>query len=102
MSRLRFSLRRKAEGGGQLKTLTTVTSEAEAELIHVRLLDAGIQTISQRTIGGPEWGSSGARQVLVSEQDLDRARAILQPDQRLSDEDLARSSDEAGRNATGR
>lgn len=81
-----------------LKIVTTVSSEAEAELVRQRLSAADIQTILQRTIGGPEWGSSGARNVFVDARDLDRARAVLKADEgSFSDEDLGRLSDEAGR-----
>jgi hypothetical protein len=84
----------------QLKVITTVTSEAEAEMIRERLLEADIHAISQRTIGGAEWGSSGARAVLVNETDLDRARAVLQADEgEFSEDELARLSEEAGREA---
>jgi transcriptional/translational regulatory protein YebC/TACO1 len=87
----------------ELKVLTSVTSEAEAELVIDRLLEADIHAISQRTIGGPEWGSSGARSVYVKEGDLDRARAVLEADEgEFSDEELTRLSEEAGRDANER
>jgi Putative prokaryotic signal transducing protein len=82
----------------ELKSLTTVTTEAEAEMIRDRLLEAGIHSIFQRTIGGPEWGGSGARAVFVNETDLDRAHAVLEADVgTFSDDELAQLSDEAGR-----
>jgi regulator of sirC expression with transglutaminase-like and TPR domain len=81
-----------------LKIVTTVGSEAEAELVRERLSAADIQAISQRTIGGPEWGFSGARDVFVSARDLDRAHEVLKADEgSFSDDELARLSDEAGR-----
>jgi len=84
----------------ELKIVTTVSSEAEAEMIRDRLLAADIHAISQRTIGGPEWGVSGARDVLVNAQDIDRAHEVLKADEgSFSDEELARLSDEAGREA---
>ncbi len=83
-----------------LTSLTTVGSEAEAEMVCDRLLAQGIHAISQRTIGGPEWGYSGARAVMVDARDLDRARAVLASEEgAFSDEELARLSDEAGRKA---
>jgi|GEM_PF-1528824 hypothetical protein len=83
-----------------LEIVTTVNSDAEAELVSERLLAAGIQAISQRSIGGPEWGFSGARNVFVSARDLERAREVLKADEgSFSDEELARLSDEAGREA---
>jgi hypothetical protein len=82
----------------ELKSVTTVGSDAEAEMVCERLLESNIHAISQRTIGGPEWGFSGARNVFVRAQDLDRARAVLKADEgSFSDEELARLSDEAGR-----
>jgi hypothetical protein len=83
-----------------LRSVTTVTSGAEAEMVCERLLAEGIHAIAQRTIGGPEWGSSGARNVMVEAEDLDRARAVLASEQgAFSDEELARLSEEAGREA---
>ena len=81
-----------------LEIVTTVSSEPEAEMVRDRLLAADIHAISQRTIGGPEWGFSGARSVMVDAKDLDRARAVLSADEAaFSDEELARLSEEAGR-----
>ena len=81
-----------------LKIVTTVSSEPEAELVRERLLAANIQAISQRTIGGPEWGYSGSRDVFVNASDLARAHEVLEADQgSFSDEELGRLSDEAGR-----
>jgi hypothetical protein len=84
------------------KIVTTVSSEPEAELVIERLLAADIHAISQRSIGGPEWGYSGARDVFVRAQDLDRAHETLKADEgSFGDEELARLSDEAGREANG-
>jgi Putative prokaryotic signal transducing protein len=81
-----------------LEIATTVSSEAEAEMVRDRLLAADIHAIAQRTIGGPEWGSSGARSVLVNARDLQRAREVLASDEgSFSEEELARLSEEAGR-----
>jgi Putative prokaryotic signal transducing protein len=80
-----------------LKSVTTVSSEPEAEMIRERLLAAGIHAVSQRTIGGPQWGFSGARAVFVNAEDLDRAREVLASEERpVSDDELARLSEEAG------
>jgi hypothetical protein len=82
----------------QLRSVTTVSSEAEAEMVCDRLLAEGIHAIVQRTIGGPEFGSSGARVVLVDPGDLERARAALASEVgTFSDEELTRLSEEAGR-----
>jgi hypothetical protein len=79
-----------------LKIVTSVASEPEAELVLERLSAAGISAIAQRTIGGPEWGYSGARDVFVGEQDLERAREVLASEEgSFSDEELGRLSEEA-------
>jgi len=84
----------------ELKSVTTVGSEPEAEMVCDRLLAEGIHAISQRTIGGPEWGGSGARVVFVDAKDLDRAQEVLKADEgSFSEEELARLSEEAGREA---
>jgi len=81
-----------------LKILTSVTSEPEAELVVERLSAAGISAIIQRTIGGPEWGYSGARDVFVGEDELERAREVLASEEgSFSDEELGRLSEEAVR-----
>ena len=83
-----------------LKIVTTVTSEAEANMVCERLLEDGIHATCQRTLGGPQWGVSGARDVFVNAADLDRAHEVLKADEgSFSDEELARLSDEAGRGA---
>ena len=81
-----------------LKLVTSVASSAEAEIIRQLLLEAGIHSISQRNIGGPEWGQSGGQSVFVDEAQLDDALAVLKADEgAISDEELARQSEEAGR-----
>ena len=85
-----------------LRSVATVGSEPEAELVCDRLLAEGIHAISQRTIGSVEWGSSGSRTVMVDAKDLDRARAVLASEEgSFSDEELARLSEEAGREIDG-
>ncbi len=79
-----------------LKIVTSVASEPEAELVVERLSEAGISAIAQRAIGGPQWGYSGARDVFVGEQDLERARELLASEEgSFSDEELGRLSEEA-------
>src|SRR5438309_1677617 len=63
--------------------------------ISARLSEAGVQAISQRSIGGPEWGVSGARDVYVEEHDLVRAREVLKADEGVSEGELADLSDAA-------
>lgn len=80
-----------------LAVATSVGSEMEADLVCARLREAGIHALSQRSIGGPEWGTSGARYVYVKQQDLERARALLSSEaESVSDEELNRLSDDAG------
>jgi Putative prokaryotic signal transducing protein len=80
----------------ELEVLTTVASEAEAELVRQRLAQAGIQSLSRRTIGNVEWGSSGSRYVYVEAAELERARALLAAEKgALSDEELGRLSEQA-------
>ncbi len=79
-----------------LKIVTSVASEPEAELIIERLNAGGISAIAQRTIGGPEWGLSGAQNVFVDEEDLERARELLASEEgSFTDEELGRLSEEA-------
>jgi hypothetical protein len=61
----------------QLVVVAVAGSEPEAEVIRQRLEHAGIWSIAQRTIGGPEWGQSGSRYVYVGAPDEAAARRIL-------------------------
>jgi hypothetical protein len=78
-----------------LEILTSVSSEPEASLVTARLAEAGIHVIARRSIGGPEWGVSGARDLYVEERDLDRAREVLRADEGVSEDQLADLSDAA-------
>jgi hypothetical protein len=49
--------------------------------------------VSQRSIGGPQWGVSGGQYVYVEAADLDRAREILSAPEDISDEDLTELSE---------
>lgn len=60
-----------------LRVVATAGSEPEAEVMRQRLAEAGIASVAQRTIGGPEWGSSGSRYVYVQAGELERARDVL-------------------------
>jgi hypothetical protein len=83
-----------------IKILTSVASTAEADMVIALLSEAGIQTMPQRSIGGPEFGLSGARDVYVEEDDLERAREVLKASEgAVSDEELTRLSEQAGREA---
>jgi ribosomal protein L12E/L44/L45/RPP1/RPP2 len=83
-----------------IKILTSVGSTAEADMVVALLDEAGIQTMPQRARGGPEFGLSGARDVWVDEADLDRAREVLKASEgSISDDELTRLSEDAGREA---
>jgi hypothetical protein len=60
-----------------LQVAATAANGAEADLIRQRLAEAGIPAISQRSIGGPEWGASGAQYIYVEAPHLERAREVL-------------------------
>ena len=86
---------------GALKVVATVANEAEAELVCARLSEAGIPAVAQRAIGSAEWGSSGGRYVYVDEADAQRASELLESaDASISEDELARLSEEAGRKAS--
>lgn len=80
----------------ELKIVTTVSNEAEAEMVAERLSEAGIRHMSRIASGGIRLGAAAARDVYVEAQDLDRAREALKVDEDFSEEELARLSDEAG------
>ncbi len=80
----------------ELKIVTTVSNEAEAEMVAERLSEAGIRFSVRLASGGIRLGAAAARDVCVEEQDLDRAREALKADEGFSEEELARLSDEAG------
>jgi uncharacterized protein YaaQ len=81
----------------QLKLVTSVSNEAEAEMVADRLTEAGIRFTVRLASGGIRMGAAAARDLYVDEQDLDRARETLETDEGFSDEELARLSDEAGK-----
>jgi hypothetical protein len=79
-----------------LQVAATAASGAEAELIRQRLEQAGIRAVSQRSIGGPEWGFSGTQYVYVEPADLERARELLEPTAGVSDAELDRLAEASG------
>ena len=82
----------------ELEIVRRAASATEADLIQSLLRDAGIESVLQRAIGGPEWGLSGGQTVYVQRVDLKRAREVLAAgEDPVSDEELARLSEEAGR-----
>ncbi len=84
----------------ELKVIATAANQAQGELIVARLAQAGLSAIEQRASGLPEFGGSGGRYIYVQAADLERARDVLAVDQPpFSDEELARLSEEAAREA---
>jgi hypothetical protein len=81
--------------GTTLQVAATAANAMEADLICQRLAAAGIQAMSQRSIGGPEWGVSGSQYVYVEAQHLARAREILAAPDGVSDEELGRMAMDA-------
>ena len=79
-----------------LKIVTTVSNEAEAEMVAERLSEVGIRFSVRLASEGIRLGAAAARDIYVEEQDLDRALEVLKVDEGFSDEELARLSDEAG------
>jgi len=61
----------------ELEIVRRAASATEAELIQSLLHDAGIESVLQRAIGGPEWGPSGGQTVYVQRADIERAGGQL-------------------------
>ncbi len=81
------------------KIVTTVGNEAEAEMVAERLSEAGIEHMSRVASGGIRLGAAAARDVYVAAKDFDRAVEVLKIDEGFSDDELARLSEQAGREA---
>ncbi len=83
-----------------LKVLTTASSPVEQSLLLARLSDAGISCM--RGAGGARVAFGSGRDILVEEEDLARAQEILkEDDEGFDEEELARLSEEAGRQTAG-
>jgi hypothetical protein len=81
-----------------LKVVAGAQNQPQGELIVERLAAAGITAISQLSSGNPEFGAGGGRTIYVEERDADRAREILATDEQpISEEELTRLSEAAGR-----
>ncbi len=81
------------------KIVTSVGNEAEAEMVAERLSEAGIEHSSRIASGGIRLGAAAARDIYVQAKDFDRAVEVLKIDEGFSDEELARLSEQAGREA---
>jgi hypothetical protein len=79
----------------ELKVVTTVSNEAEAEMVREALSEAGIRSMPQMSSGNIRLGAAAPLDVYVEQDDYDKALAVL--DAAVpSDEELARMSDDAG------
>jgi hypothetical protein len=86
--------------GDELKVVRSVGSEAEANIVVSRLREDGIEAIDKGGAIADAYRGAGPRDVYVSEKDLDRARELLKDDENaFTDEELARLSEQAGREA---
>ena len=86
---------------GELQVAASAGNAAEADLMRQLLAEAGIPAIAQRSIGGPEWGMSGAQYVYVAPAHLARAREILNSSEPPSDEELDELSQQGLRDDEG-
>jgi len=77
------------EHSNELRVAATASNGPEADLMCQRLEAAGIAATSQRSIGGPEFGTSGGQYVYVAAEHLARAREILAAPGDISEEELA-------------
>jgi hypothetical protein len=77
----------------ELKIVTTVSNEAEAEMVCESLSEAGIRSVPQMSSGNIRLGAAAPLDVYVEEQHYDRALEVLNA---AGDEELARLSHEAG------
>ena len=80
------------------KLLTTATCEEEADILVARLAEAGIHCMRRKGDVSARWATGGAgHDIVVEEQDLPRARKILEENDGGFDEaELTRLSMEAG------
>jgi hypothetical protein len=80
-----------------LRVLTTASSPVEQSLLLARLSDAGIPCM--RGAGGARAALGSGRDILVEEDDLARAKEILEEDEGFDEGELTRLSEEAGQQA---
>jgi hypothetical protein len=64
---------------GELEVVATAASEAEAAIISARLTDAGLRSMEQATGTGGSWAPTSSIEIYVAAEDLERARAALDP-----------------------
>jgi hypothetical protein len=83
-----------------LKILTTVPSNAEAVMVVGDLEATGIRAMQRSSTQaiGP-WGATGPRDIYVDQQDLDRAREVLNAEP-MSEDELVQAEVDEKRNKT--
>ncbi len=76
-----------------VEIVATVHNDLEATVVRGRLSEAGIQSMQQPSNSGGTWNPAGARDVCVAAADLERARAVLEEDEGISEEELVREEE---------
>jgi hypothetical protein len=79
------------------RLLTSTAAPFEADVIVGRLTDAGIAAFVKAPIQSRMGDVVGGRDVYVEEALLDRAREVLAEGSGVSEDELARLAEEAGR-----
>jgi hypothetical protein len=87
---------------GMEMVIATAANQAEADMICARLAGSGIAAEARRSIGGPQWGAAGARYVYVEPHAATQAKEILSVPDSLSDDELARLSEESAAESSAR
>jgi hypothetical protein len=86
-----------ADDTHDLEIVTSVSNEPEAAMVCDLLSQAGIGAIQKQSSGvGSAWSGAGVRDVYVEEQDLDRAREVLNVEG-TSEEELTQEEEAAER-----
>jgi hypothetical protein len=80
-----------------LESVASATTELEAEMIRGRLSEAGIKSMLKPS-GLAAYKRGGACEVCVEQQDLDRAREVLDSEV-ISEDELIREEELAAREA---
>lgn len=76
-----------------MKVAATVNSVTEAELVVDRLREAGITAVDKGGVLSARFAVAGPREVYVADEDLERAREVLD-EPAISEEDLIRAEEE--------
>ncbi len=63
--------------GGDLRIVTTVANEAEAEMVGEWLTEAGIRAMPQMNSNGIRLGAAAGRDIYVATEDYDRAVEVI-------------------------